>query len=152
MRGTYFSRDIQLRHMMRQHSNNLRYRRYFQRSPDNEYKIHKIPIMIHQSIMEGRWEILAEECDIWLHDSRNCNIVILIIGTVFIALPFLSRTRRPIGASFPLEARFGLSYRSNASVATRYPSCFQFLIYLFAFDLVSTFNARCSCEGSVTLD
>lgn len=152
MTGTYLSGNIQLRHMMRQHPNNLRHRRHFQRSPNNEYKIYEVPIMIHQSIVKGRWEILAEEGDIRLHDSCSCNIVILIIRTILIALPFFPRTRRPIGASFPLETRFRLSYRLNTSIATRYPSGFQFLVYRFAFDPICTLNARCSGEGSMTLN
>ena len=102
--------------------------------------------------MEGCWEILAEECDIRLHDPRNCDIVILIVSAIFVTLPFLPRTGRTVGASFPLEARLALSYGSNASVAAGYPSGFQFLIYLFALDFVFTFNAGCSSKGSVTLN
>ena len=150
--ATYLSRDIYLWHMMWQHPNNFRHRRHFQRSANNKYKIYKVPIVIHQSIVEGRRETLAEKCDIRLHDSRNYNIVVLIIRTIFIALPFLPRTRQSIGASFPLETGLGLSYRSNASIATRYPSGFQFLVYIFAFDPIFALNASCSGEGSVTLN
>lgn len=149
---TNLSRDIQLRHMMRQHAYNLRHGRHFQGSPNNEYKIDEVPIMIHQSIVKGRWKILAEECDIRFHYSRSRNIVILIVRAIFVALALLSRTRRPIGASLPFETWFSLSYRSNTSVAASYPAVLQFFIYLFAFDPVFTFNAGCSGEGSVTLD
>lgn len=77
---------------MRQDSYNLRYRRHLQRCPNNKYKIHEISIMIHQSIMESRREILAEECDIRLHYSRSRNIVIFIIRAIFVVLALLPRT------------------------------------------------------------
>ena len=108
--------------------------------------------MTHQPIVKGRWEVLAKECDIWLHDSRNRDIVVFIIRTVFVALPFLPRPGRPVGASFPFETRFGLSYRPNASIAMGYLAGFQVLVYLFAFDFVFTLNASCSGEGSMTLN
>ena len=137
---------------MWQHSHDFRYRRHFQRSPNNKYKIYKISIVIHQSVVEGRGEILAKECDIRLHDPRNGDVVILIIRTILVALPFLPRARRPIGASFSLQTWFGLSYRSNTSIATRDPSGFQLLIYLFASDPVFTLNTCCGGEGSMTLN
>lgn len=108
--------------------------------------------MIHQSVVEGRREILAEESDIRLHDARNRNVIVLIIRTVFVALPFLPRTGRTIGTPFSLNPRFDLSYRSNTSVAAGYLSGFQFFIYFFAFDLVFTLNAGCGGEGSMTLN
>ena len=108
--------------------------------------------MTHQPVVEGCWEVLAKECDIWLHDSRNSDIVVFIIRTVFVALLFLPRPGRPVRASFPLETRFGLSYRPNTSVATGYLAGFQVLVYLFAFDSVFALNACCSGERSVTLN
>ena len=47
--------------------------------------------MTHQSAVEGCRKILAEECDVWLHDSRNGDIVVFFIRAVFVALPFLPR-------------------------------------------------------------
>ena len=102
--------------------------------------------------MEGRRKIFAEECDIRLHDPRNGDIIILIICTIIVALPFLPRAGRPIGASLPFQTWFGLSYRSNTSVATRDPSGFQFIIYFFTSDPVSAFNTCGGGEGSVTLN
>lgn len=138
--------------MMWQYAHNLRYRRHFQRCPNNEYKIYKVPIVIHQSIVEGRRKILAKECDIRLHDPCNGDIVILIIRTILVALPFLPRARRPIRASLSLQTWFGLSYRPNTSIATRYPSGLQFIIYFFTSDSVFALDTCGGGEGSVTLN
>ena len=137
--------------MRRQYSYNLRYRGHLQRGPNDEDQIHEITVVTHQAVVEGRGKILAEECDVGLHDSRDRNVVVLIIRTIFVAWPFLPRNRRPIGASFPLESGFGLSYGSDTSIATRYLSGFQVFIYVFALDFVITFDAGCSSKGPVTL-
>ena len=108
--------------------------------------------MTHQPVVKGCREVLAEECDVWLHDPRNRDIVVFVIRTVFVALPFLPRPGRPDRASFPFETRSGLSYRPNASIATGYFAGFQVLVHLFAFDFVFALNASCSGEGSMTLN
>ena len=138
--------------MRGQYSYNFRYGGHLQRGPDDEDQVHKIPVVLHQPVVEGGWEVLAEECDVRLHDSRNRNVVVLIIRTIFVAWPFLPRNRRPVGASFPLESGFGLSYGSDTSVATRYLSGFQILVYVFALDFVFTLKAGCSGKRSMTLN
>ena len=47
--------------------------------------------MTHQPAVEGCRKVLAKEGDVWLHDSRNRDIIVFIIRTVFVALPFLPR-------------------------------------------------------------
>lgn len=108
--------------------------------------------MTHQPVVEGCRKVFAKECDVWLHDSRNRDIVVFIIRTVIVALPFLPRPGRPVRASFPFETRFGLSYRPNTPIATGYLAGFQVLVYFFAFDFVFALNASCSGEGSMTLN
>ena len=88
----YLSGDVQLRHVMRQHADDLGHRRHFQRSSDDEYEIYEVPVVIHESVVEGGWEVLAEECDVRFHNSGNRNVVILVICAVVVALPFLPRT------------------------------------------------------------
>ena len=108
--------------------------------------------MAHQPAVKGCWEVLAEECDIWLHDSRNGDIVVFIIRTVFVALSSLSRPGRSVQAPFSFETRFDLSYGPNTSIATGYLPSFQVLIYLFAFDFEFTLHASRSGEGSMALN
>ena len=108
--------------------------------------------MTHQAVVEGCWEVLAEECNVWLHHSRNRDVIVFIIRTVFVALPFLPRPGRSVRASFPFETRFSLPYRPNTTIATGYLAGFQILVYLFAFDFVFTLNASRSGEGSMTLN
>ena len=150
--GTYFAGNVQLRNMVRQHSDDFRHRGYFQRGPYHENEIHEVSIMTHQPVVEGCREVLAKESDIRLHDPRDRDIVIFIIRTVFVALSFLPRPRRAVRASFPFETRFGLSDGSNASIAMGDLAGFQVLVYLFAFDFVFALDASRSGEGSMTLD
>lgn len=108
--------------------------------------------MTHQSIVKVGREILPEKCNVRLHYSCHCNVVIFIVCTIFVALALLPRTRRPVEASFPLETRFDLSNGSDASVAAGYPAGFHFCIYFLAFDSIIALDAGCGGEGPVALN
>ena len=108
--------------------------------------------MTHQSIVKLGWEILSEKRDVRLHYSCDCNIVVFIVCTIFVALALLPRTRRPVEASFPLETRFDLSYGSDASITAGYPAGLHFCIYLLAFDSIIALDAGCGGEGPVALN
>ena len=108
--------------------------------------------MTHQAVVEGGGEIFAEECDVWFHYACDCDVVVFVVGAVFVALALFPRAGGPVEASFSLEAWFDLSYGSDAAVTAGYDAGFHFCVYLFAFDFIIALDAGCGGEGPVALN
>lgn len=66
--------------------------------------------MLNEAIMESLGQIFAEKSNVRLHDPGYNNVVVLVIGAIFVALPLLLTRSRTIRRSLALDTeRFRLA-------------------------------------------
>lgn len=66
--------------------------------------------MLNEAIMESLGQIFSEESNVRLHDPGDNNIIVLVIGAVFVALPLLLTRSRTVRRSLALDTeRFRLA-------------------------------------------
>ena len=89
-----------------------------------------------------------------LHDTSSRNVVVIVIGTVFvISFPSLPTMRFAVGTSFSLHARSSIWLKpADAASTTCHFASLDILIDLLALDFVFTLQARCGGKRAMTLN
>lgn len=109
--------------------------------------------MLNKAVMESFGQIFAKEGDVRLHHSSHSDIIVLIVGAVFITLPLLLVRCETAHRPLALDTEWlRLPQHADASITSSDTTSLEIFVYVFAFDTVSALDASRGRERTVALD
>ena len=80
MSSTYRTRDIHLRHVLGQEAHDFADGGDLQGGADDDDEVDERAVVLDEALVEGCWEVLAEEGDVGLHDAWGGDVVVVVGG------------------------------------------------------------------------
>lgn len=89
--SNYRLRDVDLRHLRWQESDDLRHGRNLQARADADEQVTLVAVVVHEALVECVGQLLAKKRDVRLHYARLAVVHFLLLGARVFAVAFLLR-------------------------------------------------------------